>query len=161
MDTMAAGYMNGGEGQHSAPSETRSEARLGKRRRRAAKAKHWSIWDVIPTQKVVSWFLLLAAALYGSGWLIGPAKQSDVDDLTKAVTRMETEIRAVGARVDTLRVSVEDYREQVVRVTARDEMRNSPSAAPLTRVVTKRVNPAAKAEKGGAAGGFLGNLLGN
>ncbi len=160
---MATNLMNGSgtEGAHAAVSS---------RRRRAAPAKiapapsRW--WDIVPARDVFYLFLGLLAFLYSSGWISGVAKQNDVSDLGIQIqalsARFDTHAKEMGNRFDGISIKVDDYREQVVRLVTRDEMRTqaSGSVTQVPRVVTRRLNSNRDSAKTDKPKSFLGNILG-
>jgi hypothetical protein len=162
MGTMATNLMNGSgtEGAHAAVSS---------RRRRAAPAKiapapsRW--WDIVPARDVFYLFLGLLAFLYSSGWISGVAKQNDVSDLGIQIqalsARFDTHAKEMSNRFDGLSIKVDDYREQVVRLVTRDEMRTQAgSASPVSRLATRRLPAGRDSGKTDKPKSFLGNILG-
>lgn len=138
---MANGYMNG------TGHETGNGALPVKPKRQRAAPQPRPVVDPlhgVSRLQIISVAAAIIGSLVAAGWLTLPAKQSDLDELKTAVKDLAIQVQATGARIDTLRTSVEGYREQVVRVMTLEEVRASaaPSAAPSPRprkIITKRI----------------------
>jgi len=159
---MANGYMNGIGGQHSEAAAIEAPAKrkvVRKKPRQTAPEGHW--WDLTP-KGMAGLVLGIFGTLLAAGWLIPPAKQSDVDDLKESQDRIAVQLQALSGDIKTLKVSVDGYREQVIRIVTEAETKDRLAPIVVNQPQLRRLPVAKREDKPKKQEGiFSGILSGN
>lgn len=102
-------------------------------------------WDLTRKQ-IIGWAFGCLVALIGAGWVIMPAKQSDVVALAKEMKsgfeRIDAGFASIGDKFRALDMKMDGLRSDLVRVQTIQEIEvsapASPAAAPRQRRVVKK-----------------------